>query len=311
MESKNKKVNMKKIIVTVGISGSGKSTFAHEQWKANPQTTIIINRDSIRNLLFSYTDETIGDYYKRADLNQLEKIVTKYEDTLINEALCEDKTVVVDATHLEKKYLDRFKFWNVPIRYEYFEIDVNTAILRDSKRIRSVGAEVIKKQYGKFLNLQREGDFKPVEFKNDYSKPDCWVFDIDNTIAHKGDRNPFDWKNVGEDTLDLAVSDLFFIMNREYRYGTNETVIFCSGRDEVCREETEEWLKKHLGKFNDYKLLMRKQGDYRPDDIVKEELWRKIAEDYYITALIDDRNSVCRRGRALGLKVMQVEYGNF
>lgn len=78
---------MKKIVLTIGISGSGKSTFAHEQWKANPTGVVVVNRDSIRNLLFGFTDQTIQEYYKRPDLNKLEKQVTKYEDTLINDRM--------------------------------------------------------------------------------------------------------------------------------------------------------------------------------------------------------------------------------
>jgi predicted kinase len=305
---------MKKIIITTGISGSGKSTFAHNEWLKKPLETVVINRDSIRNLLFSFTDETISEYYKRADLTKLEKIVTKYEDTLINEALCEDKTVIVDATHLKKEFLERFKYWNVSIEYKYFDISIEDAIERDSKRNRSVGAGIIKRQYNQYIELQRQGipllDFKPLVFKNDNKLPDCWVFDIDNTIAHKGNRNPFDWKNVGEDTLDEAVSKLFFLINRD-EYYVPDKIIFCSGRDEICRKDTEEWLKYHLGKYNNYTLLMRKAGDSRPDWIVKQELWEEIATENYIVALIDDRNQVCMRARALGLKVFQVEYGNF
>lgn len=86
---------------------------------------------------------------------------------------------------------------------------------------------------------------------------------------------------------------------------------FCSERDEVCRKETEKWLKFNLSKFNDYTILMRKQNDQRPDWIIKEELWRDIVKKYYIEAIIDDRNQVVRRARSLGLKVFQVEYGNF
>lgn len=67
-----------------------------------PQEYALVNRDKIRELLFGYTEETISEYYNRPDLSKLEKQVTIYEDTLIHEGLNLDKTVVVDATHLEK-----------------------------------------------------------------------------------------------------------------------------------------------------------------------------------------------------------------
>lgn len=298
----------RKIIALCGISGSGKSTYAHQLVKENPSKYVLVNRDKIRELLFGYTEESIAEYYQRTDLSKLEKQVTLYEDTLIHEGLNLGKIVIVDSTNLTKAYLKRYEFWNVPIEYKYFDVDFTFAVNRDMQRIRQVGRDVIVKQYDKYLALQREGVptyFEPVEFIQDKNKPSIWVFDIDNTIAHKGSRSAYDWKAVGEDELDESIANLFRIID------TCDHVIFCSGRDEICRKETEDWLRNKLGNYHIYNLLMRPKGDQRPDWIVKEELWREIAKEYYIEALVDDRNAVIRRARALGLKVMQVEYGNF
>jgi hypothetical protein len=150
--------------------------------------------------------------------------------------------------------------------------------------------------------------FSPKIIKQDETLRKCWVFDIDNTLAHKGSRNPFDWKKVGEDTVDKAVGILCEILQEDEEV----EIIFCSGRDEVCRKETEDWIeKKGLNSFQDFTLLMRTANDMRSDDIVKEELWQEIMKTRNIITLIDNRNSVCRRARALGFKVFQVEYGNF
>lgn len=293
---------MKKIVVTVGVSGAGKSTWSHEQWKTNPTGVVVVNRDSIRNLLFGFTDQTIQEYYTRPDLNKLEKQVTKYEDTLINEALCEDKTVIVDATHLEKKYLTRFEYWNVPIEYKYFDISVKDAIERDSNRSRKVGAEVIKKQHEKYLNLQRQGDFKPVELVNDIRLPKCVLVDIDGTLAHMGDRrSPFEWKKVGLDYVDTQIKSVV---------NSLQTKIFiCTGRDGICLDETIKWLDSNNIHYD--KVFIRKEGDMRPDWQIKAEIWQQISKDYYIDFLIDDRMQVVRHARALGLKVLQVDYNNF
>lgn len=302
------------IKITTGCSNSGKSTWAHEQWLKDPFSTVIINRDKIRELLFSYTEETISEYYSRPDIAKLEKQVTKYEDTLINEALCENKTVIVDATHLSEEYIRRFEYWNVPLELVWFDVTLKEALTRNMGRNRKVDENIIKKQYNKYVNLRNSFysySFSPKIFNNNFKKPSVWVFDIDGTIAHMNGRNAYDWDKVGEDDLDTSVSNLFLNLNRETDYSKPEHIIFCSGRDEICRKDTLEWLKFHLGKFNDFTLLMRKSNDYRPDWIVKEELWEDICKDYYIEALIDDRNQVVRRARALGLKVFQVEYGNF
>lgn len=294
---------MSKIIILIGISNSGKSTFAHEQWKADPLKTVVINRDKIRELLFSYTEETVKEYYLRPDLNKLEKQVTKYEDTLIHEALNEDKTVILDATHLRKEYLERFKFWNVPIELKWFDITLKEALTRNMGRKRQVDLKVIEKQYSQYLNIRNlEWDYEPIKLNNDIGLPKCVLVDIDGTLAHMGNRRtPFDWKNVGMDFIDTKIKSVVNSLQ------TN--VFVCTGRDGACIDETVKWLNNN--DINYDKVYIRKSGDMRPDWKIKYEIWEEISRDYYIDFLIDDRNQVCRYARSLGLKVLQVEYGNF
>ncbi len=302
---------MKKLVVLCGISGSGKSHFAHQEWLKDPLNVAVVNRDKIRELLFGYTEETIKDYYRLPEIGKLEKQVTLYEDTLIHEGLNLGKTVIVDATHLKKSYLERYKFWNVPVEFKYFEVSLITAALRVADRTRDVGAEVIAKQYDNFLNLQREGipfSFEPVEFKQDETLPPCVIYDIDGTIAEKGNRSAFDWKRVGEDkTVYSVIATIDWIA--ELHPQNRPKVIICTGRDGICLEETKEWLFTNRIVYD--VIFMRDIADQRADWIVKEEMWREIAKENYIVGMYDDRNQVVRRARALGLKVFQVEYGNF
>lgn len=146
----------KKIIVLVGISGSGKSTFAHQQWLKDPLNTVIINRDKIRELLFGYTEESIKDYYTKGGLHLLENKVTEYEDMLISESVHQNNTIIMDATHLSKKYLKRYEDWGIPFELVWFDVSLNEAICRDSKRVRKVGKEIITKQFNNYINLKKE-----------------------------------------------------------------------------------------------------------------------------------------------------------
>lgn len=299
---------MKKLIVLCGISGSGKSTFAHNEWAKDPLNTVIVNRDKIRELLFGFTEESIAGYYKLPEMGKLEKQVTLYEDTLIHEGLNLGKTVIVDATHLTKAYLKRFEFWNVPIDYEYFDITLGGAIGRDANRTRKVGADVIANQFGKYQSLEKLPNFEPVVFENPIRENFCIIYDIDGTIAEKGNRNAFDWKRVGEDEAVLSVVgtiDWLEELDKEAR----PHIIICTGRDAVCKPETVQWLEDNKILYDE--IHFRPEGDQRPDWIVKEEMWREIAKEHFIVGMYDDRNQVTRRARALGLKVFQVEYGNF
>lgn len=303
---------MKQIIVTVGMSNSGKSTFANTAVQHNPDRYVVINRDKIRELLFGYTETTISEYYTRNDVSAREKQVTRYEDTLINEALETGRIPIVDATHLKRTYLERFKYWNVEVELMFFDVLLKEAQVRNESRLRQVPADILKKQYNQYVGLRNDLDknpidFTPVEFINDTEKHPIMIYDIDGTLAHKGDRSPYDWKAVGKDTVDLPTK---FVANRlAGRTPVQVSTIICTGRDRVCTEETKKWLSDNRIHYD--RMYIREEGDMRPDWIVKEEMWRKIAEDFYIVGMFDDRLQVVRRARALGLKVFNVEYNNF
>lgn len=309
-----------KLIITVGISNSGKSTWSHDQWANNPDEFVIVNRDKIRELLFGFTEPTIYKYYHTDKVGKFEKQVTRYEDTLIHEGLNHGKTVIVDATHLQRSYLERFKYWNVPVDVMVFEVDLETALERDFNRNRSVGERVIRKQYQRFVNLlknlsENPIDFTPVTFTQNMDNEASIIFDIDGTLSHRGDRSPYEWLKVGLDTLDVPTKSIVDIINGSNSFnsvwadGSKFKVIICTGRDEESLEETEKWLKEYNIEYDE--IYIRPKGDMRPDWIVKEEMWRKIAEDNYIVGMFDDRLQVVRRARALGLKVFNVEYNNF
>jgi predicted kinase len=299
------------IKILVGISGSGKSTWASNYWLNNPENTVIVNRDKIRELLFGFTEGNISQYYKTEKLGMFEKEVTKYEDTIIQEALYSGKEVIIDATHLERKHIERYKIWNVETEVLFFEISLDEAVMRDSLRYRNVGEKIIAAQFSRFESLLDDLaggdplDLEPaVTIKNENHKEHCIIFDIDGTLAHKGDRNPFDWSKVADDTVDWATLSAL----QAYR-ALGFTIIICTGRDEICEDETRDWLIHHNIKFD--KFFIRRHKDVRPDWVIKEEMWREISEDYYISGMFDDRLQVVRRARALGLKVFNVEYNTF
>lgn len=300
-----------RITITVGISNSGKSTWAHEEWKKNPKNTTVINRDHIRQLLFSFTEAQMKEYFEREDVFSLEKKVTRYEDTLINDALNHGNHVIVDATHLKRQYLERFKYWNVPTQIKSFSITITEAIKRDMKRNRKVGAEVIKKQHAQFKTLVKQLvakpiDFTPVEFENNIKKYPAVIFDIDGTLAHMKGRSPYEWGRVREDKIDKATVDTLKQLKASE---IPPKIIICTGRDGIALYETRRWLDDYGIPYDE--IYIRPEKDSRPDWVVKEEMWRKIAETSYIQAMFDDRLQVVRRARALGLKVFNVEYNNF
>lgn len=124
-----------------------------------------------------------------------------------------------------------------------------------------------------------------------------------------------DWKNfyanIQGDKVNDWCRELIFAMHfRNYH------IIFCSGRGGEHKEVTMEVLLGAIGPENMTmirpSLFMRKVGDYRQDSIIKEEIYRQFIEPKYsVQFVVDDRPSVCRMWRSVGLTVLQCNDAEF
>ena len=92
-------------------------------------------------------------------------------------------------------------------------------------------------------------------------------------------------------------------------------IIFSSGRPERCRADTVQWFYKHTDLFEDTKagetLYMRQDGDFRRDDIVKQEILDKYIDKDRVLFVLDDRDQVVDMWRRNGLTCFQVAEGDF
>ena len=132
------------------------------------------------------------------------------------------------------------------------------------------------------------------------------ICDIDGTLAHMQNRSPYDWDKVGDDVVDKTIKEIL----RTF-YNTSEyAIILISGRNDVCRQITERWLGKNYIFYD--ALYMRNHNDYRPDEVIKKEIYDKHIKDKYdVEFVLDDRNKVVKMWRGIGLKCLQVEEGDF
>lgn len=314
---------MLEVIILRGVPACGKSTFARAFVKQN-RDFVIVSRDGIR--------EMIGDY---SHSPQTEGLVTKLYDKMVKDLLSMKKSLILDNCHAQPKYIsETLKLiestrLNVMVTLKEFPYDLETCVERDEKRERTVGREVIEKmdraiRQNSFKNVDKlVNEWKAQRAMNPDTKrawsdptisyvkglPYAILCDIDGTLAHMKDRSPFDWKRVGEDVLDITVRDILGA------YHCNDLtddvkIILLSGRDAVCRKETEDWCVANSVPYD--RLLMRPENDQRKDSIVKREIYEnEIKGKYNVLFVLDDRNQVVEMWRDLGLKCLQVEYGDF
>lgn len=129
--------------------------------------------------------------------------------------------------------------------------------------------------------------------------------DIDGTVAHRTNRDPFEYDKVLTDRPDVQTIAVLKAL-----WSAGHKIIFISARDDSCFNDTYTWLTHNCPPF--IKLYMRKEGDRRRDSIIKEEIYREhIEPNYDVLCVFDDRQQVVDMWREIGLKCFQPEYGDF
>lgn len=287
-----------KLIATRGLPGSGKTTWANKYVLEHEAGSVVrVNRDSLREMLHA----------GRWKGNKTEGVTKEMRDRIVIAALNSGRDVIVDDTNLSPKTLAELeRLANSPQHTleikDFTDVPLETCIKRDLARPNSVGEKVIRRMYRDFLAPA------PEVYDPNPLLPHAIIVDIDGTLAIKGDRDIYDYSRVHLDTPNRPIVHLVQTL------GADRRIVFVSGRDDACYNETREWLKEHLGFafIESVELLMRRTGDQRKDSIVKREIFEQnIRESYQIDYVLDDRNSVVEMWRSLGLTVLQVAEGDF
>jgi predicted kinase len=291
-------------IVTVGVSASGKSTWArnfiHDRFKNDGERWVDINRDWERGcVLFDKTQGQVDKLVWRLWKWKWEDEVTRRCDAQLQKAAAERKNVVISDTNLNRgrreALVHKLEELGYEVELKHFTVSFEEACKRDAERENGVGYQVIAKQFE-----QRNAEFH-AQHVPQKGLPRCIVVDIDGTIAHMKGRGPFDWTRVGEDSVDEVVNGMVLAFQEQ-----GLKIVFLSGRDGCCYRETFNWLCDKTA-ATDFELYMRPAGDSRRDDIVKEELFFNHVEGRYnVFCVFDDRPQMIRKWHAMGLKVMAV-----
>ena len=272
-----------KVYLTVGISASGKTSWA----KTNPiPNAVYITRDDIR-FNFVKPGQTWADYKFN---KENERAVSDIQKSIIDQAVKDKKNIVIVDTNLSNRVREYWKDFAAKIGYDFeiidFECSFEEAVKRDNLRANGVGQSAIRKQYKSYLEYSGFKFYVP-----DETKPDCIVVDIDGTIAEMSGRTAFEWDKVDNDKPRQFIIDLVLAYAEKHKC----EIVFLSGRDSVCRDKTEEWIKKNVSKTLDFELYMRKSKDNRKDYFVKKDLFFDHVEPAYnVKAVFDDRPQVVR-----------------
>ena len=298
-----------------GLSASGKSTVAKQL--VDQGGYVRVNMDDIRSTLalpFSKDNENLA---------------LDIQDQIILRALRAGNNVVVDNVHLHGKWPRRIAvlLWEAGIAVDYeiddlmSEVTPEVCIYRNAARIAAgrsgVPDHVIPKQAKEWAKELQRGPWTVESITRDlpvvepygprkWQLPECLILDIDGTIARRGDRGPFDFDRLDEDTVWSHVDEMVERWRRpESEWDGHGKVIVLTGRSAEYQDATSHWLRRHGIQFDE--IYTRAAGDQRRDSVVKLELFNEhIRNRFDVRAVLDDRLRVCRMWNQLGLPLFRV-----
>lgn len=295
---------MNKIILTQGIQGSGKSTFARKWVEEDPINRVRWNNDDCRRMCDPYS------------VLERESFITSIRHTFIHKAMIDKKDIVIDDMNLNTRTTDYYekivKAYNdqnidkYVLEYkQFFDVSVEECIRRDSFRANPIGEQIIRSTYKKYALYIRDCQNTKILDKMkeiNPDKPNCVLVDLDGTLTYSLIRPWYgkeaavqminDKPNIGLVTLLQSLPE-------------NVSIIIMSGRSKGDEANTSlAWLSKYNIKYD--QTIFRKEGDYRKGEIIKLENYNTyIKDNYNVLAVFEDDDKCVKMYKDLGLNVLK------
>ena len=138
---------MKEVYITIGIPGSGKSTWSNLHFK--PQH--IVSSDSVRQMLYG-TEDVQGGVFTWDAIYSIARAKIDYHEKIVI-----DSTAAIRRDRLSVLRIARYSSL-LPIKViaVVFPVDPETANKRQELRLRKVPLSVLKRHYDGIRNLTEE-----------------------------------------------------------------------------------------------------------------------------------------------------------
>lgn len=141
---------MPKLIITVGVSASGKTTWVKGLNEVEFFNTVNINKDDIRFNIIKP-----GGNWKTYNYKGNETKVIQFQVALAQSAVSSRENIIISDTNLKprtRQFWENFASENgYDFEIKEFPISLEEAIQRDANRINGVSEDVIRKQYKLWL----------------------------------------------------------------------------------------------------------------------------------------------------------------
>jgi len=140
-----------KVLILIGVPGSGKSTWSTNFIKENSKW-VRINRDDFR---FMLKGVPVCDH-------KVEKLINDLQYNALLSSLDAGFNVIIDNTNLKESYINGFLKIDgdkADIEFKIFDITLDEALERNLTREKKVDADVVTKMYSQYRNLVKNPKF--------------------------------------------------------------------------------------------------------------------------------------------------------
>lgn len=303
---------MPKIILTQGIQGSGKSTWAKKWVEEDPVHRVRWNNDDCRRMCGPYS------------VLERESFITSLRKTFIHNAMINKKDIVIDDMNLNtrtteyyekivKAYNDQNTDKYVLEYKQFFNISVDECIRRDSFRPNPIGEKIIKSTYRKYRDYiinQSVNNMYDNLVVNDPKLENAIICDIDATLSLNLKGRPF----YGEGCAEGIVNDIVIepIANILRTMSKNNKILIVTGREGTTEiiEATKNWLINNNIPYDS--IYLRPVKDYSSGAECKKEIYNNyIKGKYNVSFVLEDNKKCVNMWRSEGLICLQPNDGNF
>ena len=148
---------MSKVILCRGIQGSGKTTWAKNYCKTNPNT-IRVNRDDIRKMFNSEWSKEIEVIVKKCELEAIRSAINIGFDVIVDdvsnlniktESLIRD--IIREYNRVGFTFSKSHK--ECVLIYKDFFIPLDECVYNDSRRTNPIGRSIITDTYNKYSSI--------------------------------------------------------------------------------------------------------------------------------------------------------------
>lgn len=309
---------MRKIIITVGPPGCGKTKWSIDYLLEHP-TAKHLNRDDMRR-------SSMLSIYNAED----EVVLKRIRDYAVESWLNKNYDVIIDDTNLTPDVFPRLckiadRLGDVSVEEIVFKEEKDICWNRVEKRnsqitdqfTPQISKEVFSSLYDLFIQ-KRPNDvyYAPPRYEREMMLDEfevttlqkAIILDLDGTVAfHPYGRDPFDHSQI---PLDIPNKILISEINA-LKKSSGYHILIVTGRSEVSRDESENWLSS--AELNYDKLFMRPADEkFEHDYIIKKKIYEdEIKDKYFITCVYEDREQLVEMWRSLNLITYQIDFGRF